>query len=309
MSWLKLKQGNWFVSINICLALCLLGSLLSCTSTKQIVDPSVYDNIHIEHEDSEGFMWIDWTKPDINHEPVKLNWKLTLDESSDYRSYKYFDNHFWLLDQQGSLFHIDVPTGEIEYYTTEESWVFILTHDENNLLMAKETSNDTSEIQLYQPKKRKVAWTKSLEQPTKFYLGRVIVNGILYIGSASDTSFGSTLFAVRVKDGSELWRFNVQEEINSDLFVSDNRLFFTCKDSSCYALDQSNGKLLWRIHQDIYWRQDYTGPIKRFVSTNGILGYFGGTYQPLRLVEEETGTILWEYPYPATDIEPYIKPF
>ncbi len=66
------------------------------------------------------------------------------------------------------------------------------------------------------------------------------------------TNSKGVLFAIRIKDGAELWRFDAQEEINSHVFLEEDILFFTCKDSTCYAIERSSGKLLWKRHQRLF---------------------------------------------------------
>jgi outer membrane protein assembly factor BamB len=279
--------------------------LQNCTTEKQPPDLSKLENITIEKEDTVGFRWIDWTKSDIDQETVHLNWKLSLEESLWHSSDYYYDNHFWLLDEQGNLFHIDVPTGKIEYNYTVESWIDITTHDKDKLFMIGKQDDGTYEIQAYQPKRKKIVWTKplwtkSLEDQTALFLGRHIVDGVLYIANSS-----GVLFAIRIKDGSEQWRFDAQGEIRSDVFLNEDILFFTCKDSSCYAIDRSSGKLLWK-RNDIHIPVDvFPSEFQLYTSIDGMIGYYGNYYEPFRLVEENTGKVVWEYPYSSEDLQPY----
>jgi outer membrane protein assembly factor BamB len=304
----KRKDKTMMKKITIVVLLVFLVSfsaiLQSCTTEKQPPDLSKVEHITIEKEDTVGFRWIDWTKPDINQEAVHLNWKLSLEESSQDSDWYYYDNYFWLLDEQGNLFHMDVPTGKIEYNYTVESWSYITAHDKDKLFMIGKQDDGTYEIQAYQPKRKKIVWTKSLEDQTALFLGRHIVDGVLYITNSS-----GVLFAIRIKDGSELWRFDAQEEIRSHVFLDGDILFFTCKDSSCYAIDRSSEKLLWKTHQDFFMRQNHIGVYSVFTSIDGMIGYYGTTYEPFRFVDARTGKLLWEYPYSSEDIQPFIDAF
>ena len=208
------------------------------------------------------------------------------------------------MDEQGNLFHIDVPTGNITYNHTLETWRYITAHDKDKLFMIGKQDDGTYEIQAYLPKRKKIVWTKSLEDQTELFLGRHIVDGVLYI-----TNSKGVLFAIRIKDGAELWRFDAQEEIRSDVFMDKDILFFTCKDSTCYAIDRSNGKLLWKRHQDFFMRQNHIDEYSVFAGIDGMIGYYGNTYEPFRLVEATTGKLLWEYPYSSEDIQPYTEAF
>jgi outer membrane protein assembly factor BamB len=204
------------------------------------------------------------------------------------------------LDEQGNLFHIDVPIGKIEYNYTLETWSYITTHDKDKLFMIGKQDDGTYYIQAYQPERKKIVWTKSLEDQTELFLGRHIVDGILYI-----TNSRGVLFAIRIKDGSELWRFDAQEEIRSDVFLDGDILFFTCKDSTCYAIDRSSGKLLWK-RNDIHIPVDvFPSEFQLYTSIDGMIGYYGNYYEPFRLVEDNTGKVIWEYPYSSEDLQPY----
>ncbi len=304
MKTTKIKDKVMMQKITIVVLLAFFVSfstvLQSCTTEKQPPDLSKLENIMIEKEDTVGFRWIDWTKSDIDQETVHLNWKLSLEESSQDSDWYYYDNYFWLLDEQGNLFHMDVPTGKIEYNYTVESWIYITTHDKDKLFMIGKQDDGTYEIQAYQPKRKKIVWTKSLEDQTALFLGRHIVDGVLYITNSS-----GVLFAIRIKDGSELWRFDAQEEIRSDVFLNEDILFFTCKDSSCYAIDRSSGKLLWK-RNDIHIPIDVPPfEFQLYTSIDGMIGYYGNHYEPFRLVEENTGKVVWEYPYSSEDLQPF----
>jgi outer membrane protein assembly factor BamB len=304
MKTTKIKDKVMMQKITIVVLLAFFVSfstvLQSCTTEKQPPDLSKLENIMIEKEDTVGFRWIDWTKSDIDQETVHLNWKLSLEESLWHSDDYFYDNHFWLLDEKCNLFHIDVPTGKIEYNYTVESWSYVTTHDKDRLFMMGKQEDDTYEIQAYQPKRKKIVWTKSLEDQTGPFLGWHIVDGVLYIANSR-----GVLFAIRIKDGSELWRFDAQEEIRSDVFLNEDILFFTCKDSSCYAIDRSSGKLLWK-RNDIHIPIDvFPSEFQLYTSIDGMIGYYGNYYEPFRLVEENTGKVIWEYPYSSEDLQPF----
>ncbi len=232
-----------------------------------------------------------------------MNWKLSIKDYLWGYNWHCNDNNFWILDPQGNLFHIHVKTGNILFHYTSPSWKNILTQDNDKLFMLEEQNDGSYQIQTYQFKNKRILWTKSLESQKKPILDSHIVDGIMYIANSNNV-----IFAIRIQDGTEIWRFHAQGELRSDLFLTGNMIFFTCKDSSCYAIDRFNGEILWD-RQDLYIPiTPSPSKIQLAVSTDEIIGYFGNNYEPFRAVNRDTGKILWEYPYSSADVFPYIVP-
>ncbi|MDD4664272.1 MAG: PQQ-binding-like beta-propeller repeat protein [Caldisericia bacterium] len=166
--------------------------------------------------------------------------------------------------------------------------------------MLARQEDGTIELQAYQPNKKSIAWTKSLEDKTAIFAGNKIMNGILYIGNQS-----GTLFAIHAKDGSELWRLDTRQEIRSDVFFNGNTLYFTTKDSTCYAVNKTNGKVLWK-HQGVFTRKTtFPSESMLFTHIDGKIGYFGNSFEPFTLLDAATGNVYWEYPYSSDAIQSY----
>jgi outer membrane protein assembly factor BamB len=68
----------------------------------------------------------------------------------------------------------------------------------------------------------------------------VIVNDVLYIGS----TFG--VFALDVKTGKEIWRFQTDSFVESVPAVSNGVLYFGADDRKFYAVDAKDGTLKWK---------------------------------------------------------------
>lgn len=288
------------------LMICFLSfSILiqSCTLPGIMKDSSKFDNLSIDRHYEEGIHQLKWVEPGINLREVRMNWKLSLKSYRWGYNWHCKDNHFWLLDPQGNLFHIDVKTGNILFHYTSKSWKKILTMDNDKLFMLEEQNNGSYQIQAYQYKHKRILWTTSLESQKEPILDSHIVDGIMYTANSNNV-----VFAIRIQDGTELWRFHAEGELRSDLFLTGNMIFFTCKDSSCYAIDRFNGDILWN-RQDLYVPIT-TSPskIQLAVSTDEMIGYFGNHYEPFRAVKRDTGKILWEYPYSSADVFSYIVP-
>jgi len=273
--------------------------LQGCKTQDPFVDTPVYQNIILEKQDTIGFEWIDNTKPSQIEKKVQLNWKLSLKDErwQDW----YCDNKsVWMLDKQGNLFQIDINTGKTVYHFTSQAWFATQLHDQSRLFMLARQEDDTIELQAYQPNKKSIAWTKSLEDKTAIFAGNKIMNGILFIGNQS-----GTLFALHAKDGSELWRLDTKQEIRSDIFFDGNTLYFNNVDSSCYAVDMINGKVLWKRQGVLTRKTTFPSEFRLFAHIDGKIGYFGNTFEPFTLVDATTGNVYWEYPYSSDAIQSY----
>ena len=123
----------------------------------------------------------------------------------------------------------------------------------------------------------KVLWSFSTDSPVvsspaysmNFYFGSS--NGVVYALS---------------KDGKELWHTNLRSSIDTTPAVAFGRVYVGAGDSSLYALNASNGKLLWK----------YTtgGPIvaSPIVSLNGIV-YVGSTDGRIYALDAKNGELVW----------------
>jgi outer membrane protein assembly factor BamB len=81
-------------------------------------------------------------------------------------------------------------------------------------------------------------WVKDLGFETDS--SPVIVNDVLYIGS----TFG--VFALDVKTGKEIWRFQTDSFVESVPAVSNGVLYFGADDRKFYAVDAKDGTLKWK---------------------------------------------------------------
>ncbi|MCC5998532.1 MAG: PQQ-binding-like beta-propeller repeat protein, partial [Thermofilum sp.] len=123
----------------------------------------------------------------------------------------------------------------------------------------------------------KVLWSFSTDSPvvsspaysTNFYFGSS--NGVVYAVS---------------KDGREVWHTRLGGSIETTPAVAFGRVYVGAGDGSLYALNASNGKLLWK----------YTtgGPIvaSPIVSLNGIV-YVGSTDGRIYALDAKNGELVW----------------
>jgi outer membrane protein assembly factor BamB len=80
-------------------------------------------------------------------------------------------------------------------------------------------------------------WTKDLGFETDS--SPVIVNDVLYIGA----TYG--IFALDVKTGKEIWRYQTNGFVKSVPAVSNGAIYFGSEDRKFYAIDAKDGTLKW----------------------------------------------------------------
>jgi outer membrane protein assembly factor BamB len=86
----------------------------------------------------------------------------------------------------------------------------------------------------------KTKWTFNIKQP--FYSSPIIQEQVIYIGGLD-----STLYALAMSNGTELWKFKTGGAIRSNVVISGNQLFLNGGDGNVYCLDNKTGKQRWRF--------------------------------------------------------------
>jgi outer membrane protein assembly factor BamB len=128
-----------------------------------------------------------------------------------------------------------------------------------------------------------------------------INDGILYAGSADNA-----IYALRMSDGSMLWRYHTQGSVdqpplivNGIVYVSANMVGGPGADYSgiVYALRASDGTLLWHFTRNGY--------IYTPVVVNGVayIGAWDNTVSALRAID---GTLLWRFPTRGPVFDPLL---
>lgn len=93
---------------------------------------------------------------------------------------------------------------------------------------------------------RRLAW--SFRTDGTFLTGSpVIANGIVYAGTRDENGDGnSRIHAVQLKNGKELWSFEVPQSIHGSLAYADGLVFAPTLGSELYAVDANSGRLRWK---------------------------------------------------------------
>ena len=79
-----------------------------------------------------------------------------------------------------------------------------------------------------------------LEDPWDVYQSSPIyIDSVIYFGC------GKNMYALNRFTGTQLWKYSAPNVIHSSPALSNNKLYFGCWDSKLYALDATNGSLLW----------------------------------------------------------------
>ena len=134
----------------------------------------------------------------------------------------------------------------------------------------------------------------------------------VYFGSSSQ----DTVTALRLSDGSEVWRFFANGPIRLAPTLNDGHIYFGCDDGAAYCLDAASGELVWRFNPSAQLGLDRRLVINNdrlisfFPVRTGVLirderAYFGAALLPWRdallcSVDATTGTL----DKPATYIAP-----
>ncbi|TDD49698.1 hypothetical protein E1286_13315 [Nonomuraea terrae] len=93
---------------------------------------------------------------------------------------------------------------------------------------------------------RRLAW--SFRTDGTFLTGSpVIHDGVVYAGTRDENGDGnSRIHAVQLKNGKELWNFEVPQSIHGSLAYGDGLIFAPTLGSELYAVDAVTGKLRWK---------------------------------------------------------------
>ncbi|SDJ73591.1 Outer membrane protein assembly factor BamB, contains PQQ-like beta-propeller repeat [Nonomuraea maritima] len=93
---------------------------------------------------------------------------------------------------------------------------------------------------------RRLAW--SFRTEGTFLTGSpVIHDGVVYAGTRDENGDGnSRLHAVRLKDGKELWNYEVPQSIHGSLAYGDGLVLAPTLGSELYAVDAKKGELRWK---------------------------------------------------------------
>jgi outer membrane protein assembly factor BamB len=95
------------------------------------------------------------------------------------------------------------------------------------------------------------------------------------------------LYAVKIEDGSLLWKFKTEGDIYSSPAVTDSLVYIGSNDYSMYAVDQATGELRWKFETGSIIR---SSPIA--VGDKLFFGSYDGNFYVL---DRFSGKLLWNY--------------
>lgn len=101
--------------------------------------------------------------------------------------------------------------------------------------------------------------------------------------------------AISLKDGSELWHYELPGKVYSTPAVSGRYLVLGCADGGVYALDSRNGKLIWKKDTE---KSVLGSPV--IYDNKVYIGDSGGCFRALNLKD---GSSVWTY----TDVAGFVE--
>jgi outer membrane protein assembly factor BamB len=109
----------------------------------------------------------------------------------------------------------------------------------------------------------------------------VVQDGVVYVASTS-------LYALKAKDGSLLWRHRFQYGASSSPIVVNGTIYIGEGDGYTYALNATDGSVLWRYQTKMYIYS--TAP----AVVNGVV-YVGSSNHSIYALNASDGSLLWSY--------------
>lgn len=110
----------------------------------------------------------------------------------------------------------------------------------------------------------------------------VIQNGRLYVGTRN-----GVLFCLEAESGSNIWRYQADSELITDIAVTSDALFLASLDGVVTALNPENGDLLWRYVSD--------ESMQSGLSSDGRIVYCPAVSGTLIALDAATGKVMWQH--------------
>lgn len=133
----------------------------------------------------------------------------------------------------------------------------------------------------------RLKWTFSAKS---IFASPIIFDNLVYFGSLD-----STLYALDINTGKEIWRFKTRGEIRSNVCIDADYLHLNGGDGTLYTLDRKTGKQIWRFSTKGERKYDFADYFHSTpVLANKII-YFGSGDGSLYSINAETGTLIWQF--------------
>lgn len=108
-------------------------------------------------------------------------------------------------------------------------------------------------------------------------------------------SLDSTLYALDAENGRVVWKFKTNGAIRSTASVSNNRVFILSTDGHCYAIDKNSGKKIWAFKTGGEQFYDTWDYFQSSPVCNGDVVYFGSGDTHIYALDAATGKLIWKY--------------
>ncbi len=140
----------------------------------------------------------------------------------------------------------------------------------------------------------KVEW--QFQTQGRFVAGAAVHEGIVYVPGGD-----GTLYALRARNGEQVWAYASGEELASVPVVAGDRVFVQSQANTLFAVDRGTGQWTWQHRRDPPNGFAVQGVAQPSVS-EGVL-YAGFSDGFLVALEPQTGAVRWERPLSPTGTE------
>jgi outer membrane protein assembly factor BamB len=125
-----------------------------------------------------------------------------------------------------------------------------------------------------------------------FKAGALVHEGVVYVPGGD-----GHLYALRARNGEELWRYDAGEELATVPLVAGGRVYVASQGNTLFAVNRENGQWLWQHRRDLPSGFMVQGVARPTLSMGTLYAGFSDGY--LVALDPETGQPRWEKPLSA----------
>lgn len=133
-----------------------------------------------------------------------------------------------------------------------------------------------------------LAWTRNIG--ANLYMSSPLIHdGKIFVASVDEDLKGNAyIYALDIKTGNPVWKFQVRNSIKNSIAIADGLVFAQDVEGNLYAVDCENGTLRW---QEALPVNGLPALIEGLVTHDGIV--YAGTGKAFSAFEAKTGKLLW----------------
>ena len=188
-----------------------------------------------------------------------------------------------------NLYALDATTGSLKWqYNTLSAMVEASPVVSNGVVFAGDRNGYLNAIDIATGN---LKWKFSTDSISLEQSRPAIFNGVIYIASwynTSDFTKAGSVYAVNEADGSMKWQALNNTGFSTGPTVADGNVFISCDDGNFYALNGTNGSILWKD-------QIYPNGAMAAINT-GTVFIAGGGSNYMYAFKETDGTLKWRSP-------------